>query len=84
VVAGGARAAAGLDPGTAYRLARIASAVALVNNISLIESPVAIELLMANLDPDMRPFAAEAIGMGFFSRWSILDGAEDYLIAVRL
>ena len=66
-------------PGPQYRMARIASVIGLVNNTALLEPPLVVEMVMANLDPDIRPFAAEAIGMGLYSRLIATGRAENLL-----
>lgn len=77
IVAGNvARSAAHFTPGASYRMGRIAMTIAVVNNAALLETPLVVELLLSAIDPDLRPFAAEAVGMGYFSRHVATDGQE--------
>ncbi|HZG09874.1 MAG TPA: DUF1702 family protein [Allosphingosinicella sp.] len=61
-------AAAHLPANAAYRMGRVANVVALTQNLCLTLDPLALEVYLANLDPDMRGFAVEGVGMGLFTR----------------
>lgn len=73
-------AAAGrLSADAAYRMARVSNVVALTHNLCLTFDPFALEVYLANLDPDMRGFAVEGVGMGLFTREVAGDDAEGML-----
>jgi hypothetical protein len=62
----------------AYRMARVANVVALTHNLCLTLDPLSIEAYLANLDPDVRGFAVEGVGMGLFTR-ELAAGEGDLL-----
>lgn len=51
-----------------YRMARVSMVVALSHNLALTLDPFGLEVHLANVDPDMRGFAVEGLGMGLFVR----------------
>jgi hypothetical protein len=57
-----------VEGNSAYRMARVSNVVALTHNLCLTLDPLGVEAYLANLDPDMRGFAVEGVGMGLFSR----------------
>lgn len=72
-------AASRLSANAAYRMARVSNVVALTHNLCLTLDPFALEVYLANLDPDMRGFAVEGVGMGLFTREVAADGADGML-----
>lgn len=72
-------AADSLPADAAYRMARVTNVVALTHNLCLTFDPFALEVYLANLDPDMRGFAVEGVGMGLFTREVAGDDADGML-----
>lgn len=78
IVAGNAvRSASSMSSGAFYRMSRVAATIAVVNNAALLETPLAVDLLLSTIDPDMRPFGAEAVGMGYYSRFIATEKREN-------
>jgi hypothetical protein len=69
-----------LNDNAAYRMARVSNVVALTHNLCLTLDPLAIEAYLSNLDPDMRGFAVEGVGMGLFSRELATPGTDNELL----
>lgn len=63
--------------GVAYRLLRVANTVGITHNLCLTTDALGLDALLAVIDPDLRGFAVEGIGMGLATRRVI--GAEDLL-----
>jgi hypothetical protein len=68
--------ASSLPQNVSYRMARVSSVVGLSHNLCLTLDPFSIEAYLANLDPDMRGFAVEGVGMGLFTREIATGEAE--------
>jgi hypothetical protein len=65
------------EPGMAYRLLRIANVVGLAHNHCLVSDALGVDALLAVVDPDLRGFAVEGIGMGLTTRTAA--GGDDLL-----
>jgi len=67
-------AAAHLPSNASYRMGRVSNVVALTHNLCLTLDTLSLEAYLANLDPDMRGFAVEGVGMGLLTREVAGDG----------